>query len=146
MDRYCFTSRDNVSGIRFILDRLTNDLPPTVSVDVHCAFDLDGDRPLEKIELDKKIRIFREIKEEFRHRWVGRAGELSFFPRDGGLFKQVRHDRYVRFDRTVCSIGVGVMVFGGASRYTTFQMTPIDEETLQHERRLGEGPYPPFLR
>ena len=78
MDRYCFTSRDNVSGIRFILDRLTNDLPPTVSVDVHCAFDLDGDRPLEKIELDKKIRIFREIKEEFRHRWVGRANCLFF--------------------------------------------------------------------
>jgi len=133
MDRYGFEQPD---GLRFVLDRLTDDLAQTVSVEVYGA-----------VDSNEVLVSFNQLRGEFDGRWSNRGGTLSFYPTEGSFFGRVRgrHDRYIRFDRTVCSIGRGIVVFGRASKHTTFQMVPIDEETRDHEKRLREAQRHPLL-
>lgn len=132
VDRYCFKNR----GIDFVLERLLQSLPRTANLDVYGAVE-DADTG----------SSYRRVKKEFESRWLNRSGTITFFPRTGDAFKRVRHDRYIRIDRSVCSIGTAVEVFAGtrAWRYTTFQMVPVDEETRVHETRLRTAAPPPLV-
>jgi hypothetical protein len=65
-------------------------------------------------------------------------GEVSLFLSNDDQFRTDGHDRYMRFDNNVCTLGIGIDLFRGTRvRQTTmFSMIRFQEETRQREQRL----------
>ena len=133
VDRYAVKShierRDRASGLRRLLTELQRN-PTGIVLTLFSVFP-----PGETLALD---RLVEELKEVTQGAGVRRVD--LFTTNQDAMFGRTAHNRYIRFDRAVCHLDVGIEVLGGLRvfRNCNFRLSAQVTESNEVEARLRQ--------
>lgn len=136
MDRFALESAfkrgDKHSGIRRFLMEL-NQTAETSGVTVYASVKEFSSRKLR----DHLEGIWRELPK-------GGIRKIQLYLVDDRDFMTIAHDRYVRFEKSVCEIGIGLDILTGPKvwRTSSFSLKPLSRVVRDVETALREAAYP----
>lgn len=102
------------------------------------------------------VVIYTSVKEFQPHELIGHFTQIWQSVPSGGVrkvqlylvddrdFMGIAHDRYIRFEKTVCEIGMGIDILTGQKvwRTSSFSLKPLNRVVRDVETALREASYP----